>query len=272
MRAGSGRVFFNCPAARTWVPALRGLLLLLVSQHTRACPEMASCIVHQQAPASGEREATIVVPPPACDSAIVPCFHGYLVFLCRNSLLQISSLPSPQSIFPQPTTVLAPGLFSNPHAPALSPLAHLWTHVPVWSMYSCSTDCLCISHSVSSAIDRPLHPLPTASNASLLSPERVFPLQRGVFPKFGNLSSASAPPCQGAGSVLLPLLLLIPSFFFFFFFCPTQLCRDVYSPFWCPRSSASFQPVSCENCCIYRYFWCICGERWIPCPPTPPPS
>ena len=38
----------------------------------------------------------------------------------------------------------------------------------------------------------------------------------------------------------------------FFFFCPTQLCRDLYSLFWCPRSSASFQLVFCENCCIYR--------------------
>ena len=33
---------------------------------------------------------------------------------------------------------------------------------------------------------------------------------------------------------------------------PFQLWRDLYSPFWSPGSSASFQPVFCENCCIYR--------------------
>ena len=83
-----------------------------------------------------------------------------------------------------------------------------------------------------------------------------FPLQRGGFPvgervsplqRFGNLSSASAPRPWGAGPILLPVLLLLPSFFH-----PTQLCRDLYSPFWCPSSSASVQLVFCENCCIYR--------------------
>ena len=74
-----------------------------------------------------------------------------------------------------------------------------------------------------------------------------FPCQRGGVPKFGNLSSVSALPPRGAGPIPLPHLLLLPSSFH-----PTQLCRDLYSPFWCPRSSPSFQPVFCENCCICR--------------------
>ena len=74
-----------------------------------------------------------------------------------------------------------------------------------------------------------------------------FPHQRGGFLKFRNLSSASALPPHGAGRIPLPLLLLLCSFFH-----PTQLCRDLYSPFQCPRSSASFQLVFCENCSIYR--------------------
>ena len=101
--------FFWCPVAGAQSPALRGLF----------------CIVHRLALACGEREATIVAPPPACDSAVAPCFHGSPVFLHRHSLLWLSSLPSPQSVSPQPTAVLTLGLFSSPHAPALSPLAHL---------------------------------------------------------------------------------------------------------------------------------------------------
>ena len=61
-----------------------------------------------------------------------------------------------------------------------------------------------------------------------------FPCWWRGFPRCGSLSSASAPPTQGAGPVLLPLLLLLPSFFH-----PTQLYGDLYSPFWCPRFSAS---------------------------------
>ena len=65
-----------------------------------------------------------------------------------------------------------------------------------------------------------------------------FPHRRGGFPKFGTLSSASAPPPRGSG----PVHFL--SSFSLLFFHPTQLCRNLYSRFWCPRSSASFQPVS----------------------------
>ena len=97
------------PAAGVLGPSLRGLLLL----------SSAGTGVW------GEREVIIVAPPPVCDSAVAPCSHGSPVFLCRYSLLRISSLPSSQSISPQPTAILAPGLFSSPRAPAPSPLAHL---------------------------------------------------------------------------------------------------------------------------------------------------
>ena len=56
-----------------------------------------------------------------------------------------------------------------------------------------------------------------------------FPIREGVSPNSG----ISTPLPWGAGPALLPLLLLLPSFL-----CPTQLCRDLYSPFRCPRSSA----------------------------------
>ena len=115
-------------------------------------------------------------------------------------------------------------------------------------------DHLCISHSVPSATDQLLHPLPTASNASLLSQSSSLS-ERG-FPEFRNLSSASAPLPHCAGPIPLPLLLFLLSFF------PSyQLCRELYSLFQCPRSSASFQVVFCENFCIYRCIPDVSVER-----------
>ena len=98
-------------------------------------------------------------------------------------------------------------------------------------------DHLCSSHSVLSATDQPLHPLLTASNASLLS-QSISPSERG-FPQVRESLLCFRSPTPGHR------------------FCPTsshptQLCRDLCSPFWCPRSSVSVQLVFCENCCIYR--------------------
>ena len=88
----------------------------------------------QAPPVCGEREVTIVVPPPVCDSAVEPCFHGSPVFLHRHSLLQISSLPSAQSVSPQPTAVLARASSPFPMHQLPAPLTHLRTHVSVRSM------------------------------------------------------------------------------------------------------------------------------------------
>jgi len=54
-----------------------------------------------------------VVPLPACDSTVVPWFHGSLVFLQRHSILHISSLLFLQAVFPQLVAVLFLGLLSN---------------------------------------------------------------------------------------------------------------------------------------------------------------
>ena len=124
--------------------------MALGSRHMRASPEGAFSIawqlVHESQPWEGffycssagasmwgERGYNSGSTP-ACDSAVVTCFHGSPVFLRRHSLLWFFSLPSPQSVSPQPTAVLALGLFSNPHSSAPSLLAHLWTQVPVHVM------------------------------------------------------------------------------------------------------------------------------------------
>ena len=73
------------------------------------------------------------------------------------------------------------------------------------------------------------------------------PCRRGV-----SLHSGISPLLQlPLPGVQVPSHFLSSSFFLLFFH-PTQLCRDLYSPFQCPRSFASFQLVFCENCCIYR--------------------
>ena len=73
-----------------------------------------------------------------------------------------------------------------------------------------------------------------------------FPDGEGVLPNSG-ISPLLQLPYPG---VQVPSHFLSSSFSLLFF-CPTQLCRDVYSPFQCPRSSVSFQLVFCENCYIY---------------------
>ena len=50
----------------------------------------------------GEREAMVMAPPPMCDSAISPCFHGCLAFLYRHF--------PPQSLLSHP---LDPSLHSQ---------------------------------------------------------------------------------------------------------------------------------------------------------------
>ena len=164
----------------------------------------------------GEREATIVVPPPACDSAVAP----------DSMAVQSSSIGIPCCRLPP----------SHPFS--LSPYSQqqfsLWACSPIpmhqlpAPLHTCeqtsqSRACrakvwtVCVFLTVLSVTDQPLHPLPTASNASLLSQsispvERGFPHWGGGFPEFGNLSSASASLPWGAGPIPLPLLFL-PSFF-----------------------------------------------------------
>ena len=107
------------------------LFLVPGCRHARISPGRAFSIAWRQVLTCGESEVTVVALPPACDSAVAPCFRGSPVFLHRHSLLRISSLLSPQAVSLQPTAFLTLGLLSNPHAPAPSPCAHQWTHIPI---------------------------------------------------------------------------------------------------------------------------------------------
>ena len=71
----------------------------------------------------------VVSPPPTCDSAISPCFHGHF----QSFPTTISSLTSPRSISPQSTASLNSSCSCCPFQE---------TRVPAQHMYGCSKDCL----------------------------------------------------------------------------------------------------------------------------------
>ena len=90
----------------------------------------------------GEREATVMAPPATRDSAVSPCFHGYLAFLHRHF--------PPQSPLSHP---FDPSLLSQQQpSPRIasqslnfsSQLLHLQgdLRLPVQGMYGCGEDCL----------------------------------------------------------------------------------------------------------------------------------
>lgn len=104
---------------------------------------------------------------------------------------------------------------------------------------------LCRSYSVLPATHQPFHSPPTAPDAPLPS-QLISTLIKG-FPCIQESLHYFTP--RGTGPILLPVLFFFTSSLFH----PTQLCRNLSCPFWCPRSSASVQLVLCENCSI-----CIC--------------
>ena len=92
--------------------------------------------------ACGGREAMVMAPPPTCDSAVSPCFHGCPIFLYRHlppqsppSCTLDSSLHSQQQPLPGDGSTIPK--FQLPAA-----VPSQGTCVPVWGMYGCSKDCL----------------------------------------------------------------------------------------------------------------------------------
>ena len=144
----------------------------------------------------------VMAPPPTCDSALSPCFHGCLAFLHRHFLPQSPLLhplnlslcsqyqPSPWDCSAIPELQLpADGTFQG-------------ASVLVWGMYGCGKDCL---------ITIPFR-LPQIS---------CFTLGLECFSSDSELPHVGIGPLlclplpQRAGPVLLTLLLfpLVPSFY-----------------------------------------------------------
>ena len=205
----------------------------------------ASFIVRLQLPLCGEREATIVAPPPMYDSAVVPCFHGSPVFLHRHSLLCI--FPScPLSLYPHSQQQFSLQACSPVPMHKLPAPLHTCEHTSQSGAHRAVVRTICLFLTVSHLPPIGCFTLFQQPQMLPFYPNQFLSLSERGFPQIWESLLCFSSPTWGAGSILLPLLLLLPSFFH-----PTQLCKDLYSPFWCPRSSASFQLVFCENCCIY---------------------
>ena len=91
--------------------------------------------------ACGEREATVMAPPPTRDSALSPCCRVCLAFL-QAFPTTTSSLTSPRSIFPQSIAALELGLLHSPETPAPSLCPFQEICILARHMYGFGEDCL----------------------------------------------------------------------------------------------------------------------------------
>ena len=118
-------------------------------------------------------------------------------------------------------------------------------YIPGLGVQCCGMDHLCRSHSILCTTDILFHSPLTAADAPLLS-QLMSPSFEGISPDVGNFLSFQYP--QGCRSH--PISSSLPTAPPPSFFHPTQFFRDLFCPFWCPRSSANDQPLFCENCFI----------------------
>ena len=165
----------------------------------------------------------------------------------------ISSLISPLSVSLQSTAALTLGLLHNPQTPAPSCCTFQGKYVPVQGMYGCSKDFLI------------LIPFRLPQISSFTVSLKCFSSDSDNYPdvRIGPLLQLPNPP--RAGPVLLTLLFLplVSSSYW-------VLRESIYS-FPLVRSSWPLSAgVLHALLCLKMYSWCICGERCIPCPPTPP--
>ena len=186
-----------------------------------------------------------------CDSAVSPCFHGYLTFLHKH--LPPQSPPS-HPVDPSLHTEQQPSpweLLHNSWTPCPSLCTFQRTCIPVQGVYSCGKDCLILM---------PFR-LPQIS-CFTLSLKCFFCDSDSAW--CGAWNPASVPPCLRAGLVLL-----------FFPIVPLS--------YWILHGSIYYFPLVRYSCplsegilpallCLKVYSWYIHEERCTPHPPTPLPS
>ena len=100
----------------------------------------ASLTVQLPKLACGESESMVMAPPPTCDSALSPCFHGCLDFLHQQFPLQSppSHLLNPSHHSQQQPLPWDYSTIHKLQLPATVPS----TSIPVQGTYGCSKDCL----------------------------------------------------------------------------------------------------------------------------------
>ena len=205
--------------------------------------------------ACGQREAMVMAPPSMHDSAVLPCFHGCLAFLHQhfppwsppshpfNLSLRSQQQPSPWDCF------------TIPKLPAPNRCPFQETSVPVQGMYGCGKDCLI------------LIPFRLSQISCFSLCLECFSSDSDNCPTVGTRPLLQFLHPLRAGPVLLtlPFPPLVPSSY-------RVLRGSIYSlPLVrcsCPLSAG----VLDTRLCLKVYSWCIRGERWTPCPPTPLPS
>ena len=138
--------------------------------------------------ACGEREAMMMVPPPTRDSAVLPCFLGFLAFLHRRF--------PPQS---PPSHPLDPSLRSqqqpSPWDCSKIPKLQLSTAVPSREHVSLSGVCMAAARTVWFLFHLTCH-----RSAVSLSALNVFPLTQTVAPMWGLDPCFSSPTHPGRSS------------------------------------------------------------------------
>ena len=135
--------------------------------------------------ACGEREAMVMAPPPTCDSAVSPCFHGCLAFLHRHF--------PPQS---PPSHPLDPFLHSqwqpSPWNCSIIPILQLLAAVPSRGPASLSGVCMTVARTVLFSFHLGCH-----RSAVSLSALNVSPLTQTIALMWGSDPCFSSPTCRG---------------------------------------------------------------------------
>ena len=173
----------------------------------------------------------VMAPPPTRDSALLPCFHGYLAF-STSCLTMISSLTSPQSISLQSTAPLTLGLLHNPLTPAPSCCSFQETPVTAQGIYGCGKDYLILI---------PFR-LPQISYFTLSL--KCFSSDSDNCPTVGIRLLLHFPHLPSAGPVLLTLL------FFRQFLHPTKFCVVLYILLHCSGTPVCSQLVFRMHFCV----------------------
>ena len=201
-----------------------------------------------------ERKGMVTTPPPKCDSAISPCFHGCLAFLHKHFPPQ--SPPSyPLDLF------LHSQQQPSPWDCSTIPTLQLPATVPFRGPVSLSRVYMAAARTLWFSFHLGCRRWAVSLSALNVSP----PTQ--TLPQCGDWTPVSVPPHRMAGPVLVTLLFspLVPSSY-------QVLCGSIYSfplvRYSCPLSAGVLRAFLC----LKVHSWCIHGERCIPCPPTPLPS
>jgi len=197
----------------------------------------------------GEREAMVMALPAMCDSAVSPCFLGCPAFLHRHfppqSPLLYSfdlSLHSQQQPLPWDSSTI--------------PKLQLPASLPSRGPASLSGVCMALARTVWFLFHLGCHTL----SLKWFSSDSDDCFDVGIRPLLQFTHWLRA------GPVLLTLLLfpLVLSSY-------RVLRGSVYSfplvRYSCPLSAGVLHALLC----LKVYSWCICGERYTLCPPTPPP-